>query len=466
MSLSGSRHPPPDYTQSSVKLRLFVYVAAVMLLLGLIDRAGDPDVWRWLRNRNAVLSHEEPFDNRLTGHGLRTAADPVGTFVAVPDSKSDAQATATAPQLDPVERAWQQGWKDIMSCLAADEQSLLFEMLHAALAHRPLAAEQSDKAAESLQNTQKLWEDYQAAAFQSVANLKGDDQVLWVDVLRQVNGRFAEARSALQAVVDGRTVTESEEEVLRTLQATLSALARQAIQDDTIIFRPAERAIWFYELARVHDADPRQLRKSSLGRVAYLQLHKQPADYRGKVVTVSGTVRLAQRVPAPPNYLGVKEYCVYWIHPSGGPDSPIIVYALNTPPGFPSIGNRDADPSAGKLREDVGVTGVFFKRWAYAARGGTFTAPLLIANVPDWQPQPAVAAKPPMNALELAAAALAALLIAVCIAAVLWKRSSRSHRKTAATSGGFTDLGNLALGPSPRERLAELERHAHKEGKN
>ena len=66
-----------------------------------------------------------------------------------------------------------------------------------------------------------------------------------------------------------------------------------------------------------------------MGRVAYLQLYKQSADYRGKMVTVKGTVRLAYRVAAPANYLGVKEYCVYWLYPAGGPDSPLIVYALH-----------------------------------------------------------------------------------------------------------------------------------------
>src|SRR5439155_14119909 len=110
-------------------------------------------------------------------------------------------------------------------------------------------------------------------------------------------------------------------------------LARAAIQDDTPVFRPAERDIWFHELARVRDADEAELHKSSLANVAYLQLHKQPADYRGKLVSVKGSVRLAYPTRAAENELGVKEYCVYVLQPVGQPDALIFVYALYTPVG-------------------------------------------------------------------------------------------------------------------------------------
>ena len=96
---------------------------------------------------------------------------------------------------------------------------------------------------------------------------------------------------------------------------------------------------------------------------------------------MKGSVRLAYRVPAASNYVGIKEYCVYWLYPAGGPDSPLIVYAIETPTGFPPIPIRSAANAGRRLREDVEVTGVFFKRAAHVEIGGTFTSPLLIANV-------------------------------------------------------------------------------------
>jgi hypothetical protein len=458
------RRPPPDYTQRSVKLRLFLYLAAIMLVAGVIERVRDPAARQWLANLDHRAVPQEPFNNRLADRGLRTAADPAGTFVAAADAKF--AALSSGGQIDPVERAWQQGWKDVFARLPADEQSLLFEILHAARAHGALAADRTEAAARLIQKLPTLWDDYQAAAFQSVADLKGDDPAQWIDVLRQTHDRFAEICPALQAIVDRRTPTETEENAAGQLQTTLVALAQREIQDDTVVFRPAEREAWFYDLGRMHDADAEQLRKSTLGRVAYLQLSKQPADYRGKLVTIVGTVRLAYRVPAPDNYLGIKEYCVYWLHPAGGPDSPIVVYAIDTPPGFPPIGDRQAGAKRpGKLREDVAVTGVFFKRCAYAAQGGTFTAPLLIAKVPDWQPPAETPARGPAALWELVAAAIVALILAICVTAVLWKRSSESHRAARQQqSGGFADLGPLVLGPTPAESLRELERHARGEG--
>src|SRR5207253_3184522 len=109
-------------------------------------------------------------------------------------------------------------------------------------------------------------------------------------------------------------------------------------------------------------------------------------------------------------------------------------------------------------------TGVFFKRCAYAAKGGTYTAPVLIAKAPHWQPPPAESASARVSLLELGGAAAAALLVAICIAAVLWKRTSRSHRLAGQErSGGFVELGSLQLGPSPQEKLRDLERQARGE---
>ena len=225
-----------------------------------------------------------------------------------------------------------------------------------------MAADRTEAAARLIQKLPTLWDDYQAAAFQSVADLKGDDPAQWIDVLRQTHDRSPEICPALQAIVDRRTPTETEENAAGQLQTTLVALAQREIQDDTVVFRPAEREAWFYDLGRMHDADAEQLRKSTLGRVAYLQLSKQPADYRGKLVTICSGMHGWPIASHARRYdLGIKEYCVYWLHPAGGPDPPIVVYAIDTPPGFPPIGDRQAVKRPGKLREDVAVTGVFFK---------------------------------------------------------------------------------------------------------
>jgi len=325
--LGGPRRRPPDYTQRNVKLRIFIYLAAIMAVLSVIERSRDPQTWQWMWGRG--LSAVAPLDTRLREPGHRTANDPAGTFLAAQNSSPE----------------------------------------------------------------------------------------------------------------DGGALT--------------------AIQDDTPVFRPAEREAWFYELKRVRDTDEQALEQTALHNVAYLQLHKQPADYRGKVVTVKGAVRQAYRTPATENDLGVKEYCTYVLQPVGQPDAVIWVYALGAPPGFPRLGIDSGDPK-GKMREDVDVTGIFFKRCAYAAKGGTYTAPVLIAKAPRWQPQVA-AARPSdrVTPFELVGGLLVATLLAICIAAVMWKRSGRSQRfGIQQRTGGFAELGPLELAPSPEEKIRELERQA------
>jgi hypothetical protein len=265
---------------------------------------------------------------------------------------------------------------------------------------------------------------------------------------------------------DNRTVADPVGTFVAEPDSKADAADLQAVRDDTPLFRPAEREAWFAEVARVREADLAQLAGESLGAVGYLQLHKQPGDYRGRVVTVRGTARLAYRTPAPANDSGVKQYCVYILQPIGGPDAPIFVYALAAPAGLPRLGADAGDP-AGKMREEVSVTGVFFKRCAYAAPGGTYTAPVLIAKVPEWHPAPAARgeASAPTTVWELTAAAVGALLIASCIAAVVWKRTGGNrHAESRADGGGFVDLGPIRLAPTVEERLAELEQQARAEG--
>lgn len=234
-------------------------------------------------------------------------------------------------------------------------------------------------------------------------------------------------------------------------------VSNHEVRDDTPVFRPAEQADWFATIAQVQ-----QKADQPAVRVSYLQLYNQPAEYRGKHVAVRGTVRLAYRVPALANELGIEHYYVYWIHPAGGPDSPILVYALEAPPGFPLA---DGPPQVGKpipkMHEDVEVSGVFFKRAAYAGQTGTYTAPLIVAARPTWTPATEAPPKLPLSAVELAIIALVALVLAVCLTAVVWKRSRRP--RTSATSVRPPDLGSLVLGPTASENLRELERHAQNE---
>jgi ABC-type multidrug transport system fused ATPase/permease subunit len=101
----------------------------------------------------------------------------------------------------------------------------------------------------------QLWDEHQSLAFQSLSDLKGDDQARWVDVLRQINDRFAKGvRPALETLSEGRNLSDFEQSAINDFQSTLVALTTSKIEDDTV-FRPAEREIWFHLLARVREIE-------------------------------------------------------------------------------------------------------------------------------------------------------------------------------------------------------------------
>lgn len=173
------------------------------------------------------------------------------------------------------------------------------------------------------------------------------------------------------------------------------------IRDDTV-FRSAEFAAWF--------SWSQLLRKLSEGDVAvpspveatFLQLYRQPNAYRGRLVRVSGIVRRAHLIEARPNELGIDTFYQCWLFSDKAGTNPTVVYAQDMPAGFPTGLN---------IYENVSFTGVFFKRWAYQAKGGIMTAPLVLTANGDWTP----ATRPPPPASPspirmFAAIGLAALI--------------------------------------------------------
>ena len=178
----------------------------------------------------------------------------------------------------------------------------------------------------------------------------------------------------------------------------------EAVCDDAPSTRD-EQACSLRLLDILNHTDSEALSQASLGPVSYAQLFRQPNQYRGRLVTVSGVVHRANRVELPPNDYGIKEYYQVWLWPSDNPSAPIVVYCLRLPRGF---------PTGMELAEQAAVTGYFFKRWAYQAHDVLRSAPELLARTLQWEQRPVMT--PPQSVetwsipLVVGVAALAALL--------------------------------------------------------
>jgi len=191
------------------------------------------------------------------------------------------------------------------------------------------------------------------------------------------------------------------------------------VRDDTV-FRAAESDAWFHLLELLEKSDPARIAKASVGRVGYLQLDSQAPSYRGRVVTLEGTVRKAKRIEAPENAYDIGQYYQLWLQPERTAPELIVVYALELPEAF---------PEGDTLDEAVSATGFFFKRWAYPSQDAIRTAPLVVARTVDWLPAaPEMVKAPAVEQFALAAAA--AVVIAVLATALLAVRSRRVRTAT------------------------------------
>src|SRR5688572_28884904 len=120
---SSERRRPPDYTSRGTRLRLFLWAAAVMLGLSVVDAAREGRLWQWLNLLDQAPA--EPFRNRLEDSGWRTAGDPPGTFVAAADVPMVNDEALLPGEVQAVDRAWMSGWRHVYGGLSSDERSLL-----------------------------------------------------------------------------------------------------------------------------------------------------------------------------------------------------------------------------------------------------------------------------------------------------------------------------------------------------
>ena len=175
-----------------------------------------------------------------------------------------------------------------------------------------------------------------------------------------------------------------------------------SLVQDNASFLNSESSVWFHLFGRFEEKNLEELAGESWGEVSYTQLLHQPESYRGRVVTIRGTV-LREEVQTPAkNERGIETYHRLWIRPHGGGSTPFVVYALELPARFPRGDN---------LRVPVVIHGYYFKNWSYAWNSQMALAPVVLAKSFDWQP--------PKVARRVTTISTSALLIAIGIACLV-----------------------------------------------
>ncbi len=229
---------------------------------------------------------------------------------------------------------------------------------------------------------------------------------------------------------------------------------RYGVVRDNTVFRSSELALWYELLGGLRDTSDEDLRSADALSAGFTQLYKQPNSYRGRLVIVRGTVRRAHRIVAAKNDFGIESYIKCWLFPDGS-RNPVVVYATKMPDKF---------PEGMELNEAAGFRGVFFKRWAYKAKGDLMTAPMVLAKTADWEPSPVELAKtappdPVKNSRSIRIMMSLAAVVAALIAWTVYRQSVQSENltmapveDTATLAESFDRLGKMEL-ESPAEAM-------------
>lgn len=235
--------------------------------------------------------------------------------------------------------------------------------------------------------------------------------------------------------------------------ASEEALARVV---DNSPFRSHDFEAWSQIFDNLQEAPPGRLSAQDAAPVQYGQLFQQSELYRGKLVTLSGTVRRCVKIP--PSKLDARAGNLWqlWLF-SGGDTSPIVLYCLDIPEGFP-VGPQ--------ISQVVTVQAVYFKKWVYAAQGGTMTAPLLVARSVNWDVPETVARG--VSSRELAFGVTATLIGAAVMVGLIWwnNRNRDSQVEQLVRQRNRQEFEEhaeeIAVGTSIRDQLGELSARLQK----
>ena len=481
----GPLRRPPNYSSRRVQTRLLVLVSMFMLVLVAMDRVRNPKMWEWLwaGEKWAQAPPDETAPPRpdplasLNAPKVNTKLPaPAPEGVPHPDDSvtTSLQPLSKTPNEGSVEdRIDDDLWAHLLQTLTSEQQYALDRALYLHRHQRPLDEECLESWPALIEQLDGRSARYFADAKRSTEHSMLDDQqlVAWLQTLEQridtwrltlndlaqLGGVESLLLPPWETAANFENTTRDGRRVER-VQRSLDRLSMANIKDNTV-HRPTEVRAWFRMMEKLQSAGFEEATQET-ERVGFLQLFRQPDTYRGKLVTLHGTVQLAYRLQAPRNAFDIEGYTVMWVRPTTGPSSPVVVYSLDMPAGFPEVVDRDVEGNAGastELEETVDITGYYFKNWAYRSREGINTAPLMLARSPQWRPATNIAAKPTEldpRQLTVGVAVVGVIAIALAGLAFYTTRWPQRHPEREATSK-LQNLRELDL-PSTSEQLQRM----------
>jgi hypothetical protein len=380
----------------------------VLLLMQQAHRAENYH-WLWHLQGQAIPADQEAdWDTRVrdreAASGLNSEFGPLVMGV-----RSDAQQPSEAPSpgsassgepsalKSPLDQARTDAWSGLMHSLEDDLRRRFVSGLKSSRDGQVLDEQAGQGWLELVVRLDDGWRRYLNEARRSLdeveLKLTGDERLEWLDVLTRLEQQWQQqSLPALSMLAAPTGLPVEHQAAIADIQADLDRVFLSTIRDNTV-FRSAESDAWFRLFERLSRNDATELQTDSAPVVSFGQLFKQPEVYRGRLVTVQGTARRAEFMEAPENLYGIDSYFRLWLQPVGS-NSPIVIYSLDVPDGFPALKIARTPDAYLDLDEEVRITGFFFKRWPYSAQDGTRLAPVLLSRTFSWTPSASALAEP------------------------------------------------------------------------
>lgn len=189
------------------------------------------------------------------------------------------------------------------------------------------------------------------------------------------NAKVADERpkpSEKQEAVDS-TGSDSPE---RTRAEDLPFLMESLVDLD----RDLPPALYYHFLDKARQAEPERLIADARRDITFAHFYKDPRNdppkYRGQLIGLRGTVRRAVAYDVDPNAYGLTKRYELWLFTDDSGKFPWVVELTNLPEGFP-LGTD--------IQERVETAGYFLKLWAYRAKDGFRSAPVLLGHGLNWE---------------------------------------------------------------------------------
>jgi hypothetical protein len=191
----------------------------------------------------------------------------------------------------------------------------------------------------------------------------------------------------------------------------------EMIADNTPLVRSEDKPAWDYLFGILQGYSETEIENAEYDVVGFTELHRQPVEYRGKLVRISGCLVRCEWVPQHQNpepfdvvdeeplkdeeslkeekrfQKGSNGFYESWILVRDKQDIPISVCSLTIPEQFP-LGDG--------LSEQVLVTGFFYKRQLFLSSDNEeLTTPTILAKTFSWVPSSPIEKPKPISVMNL-----------------------------------------------------------------